>query len=134
MEREAGWGRINLLELSWIQGSRSTLSAKLEKVGSHGLCRPWLPAADRVWNTTSLGAAARPTDSKALKRQGWQGLFSELWSLERFRFTGGRTYILQKHNMDGQKILSFIVFHRIYRQYIHRILVPNYFIGFICIN
>ena len=47
-------------------------------------------------------------------------------------------YMLQKHNMvhimDGQKMLSFNVFHRIYRQYIYRILVPNYFIGYICIH
>ena len=27
--------------------------------------------------------------------------------------------MLQKHNMDGQKILSFNVFHRIYQQYIY---------------
>ena len=52
------------MELSWIQGSRSNLSEKLQKVGSHGLCRPWLPAAHRVWDTTSLGATARPTDAK----------------------------------------------------------------------
>ena len=44
------------------------------------------------------------------------------------------TEMLQKHHMDGQKILSFNIFHWIYRQYIHQILVPNNFIGYVCIH
>ena len=38
--------------------------------------------------------------------------------------------MLQKRKLDGQKILSFIVFNRIYPQHIHRILVPKYFIDY----